>query len=107
MKSRRLRFFTWLKHWAAKKEREAVRHGLHMWGDLKCPHCNTWGFNMPNHQWADKEANTPTLNHDRYKCGQCGQWSTWMDFGPLLQLDDPAFPDQRVRDVKGNLAYDS
>jgi len=106
MKSRRLRFFTWLKHWAAKQERDAYHAGMRMWGDLKCPHCNTWGSNMPNNCWAAEERNVPTMHHDRYKCGQCGQWTTWLDLGMAIKLDDPAFPDQRVRDVKGNLAYD-
>lgn len=106
MKSWRLRFYTWLKKWAAENEREAVRAALPMSGDLKCPHCNTWGFNMPNHKWADAQKNTPTENHDRYKCGQCGQWTTWFDTGMFLKLDDPAFPNERVRDVNGKLAYD-
>lgn len=97
-RAQRLRFYKWLKGWAADKERKADLENR--FSTLCCPHCNTWDSNMPNRRWEGMNANTPTMQHDQFKCGQCGQWSTWLDAGIIRVLDDPAFPDKRPKMVE-------
>lgn len=100
---RMLRFYTWLKHWATRKEKEVCQqHNIS--GFLKCPRCNTWDANMPNHAWADMQPNTPTMQHDRFKCGKCLQWTTFLDLGIVRTVDDPDFP--RTPDENGRVIYD-
>ena len=69
--------WTKIKFYAEKKEQEQWIKKYHC--DQKCPKCNTWQGNCNG--WAEVINNHPTPMNDKTKCGKCGQWTTWFDFG--------------------------
>lgn len=77
--------WTRIKLYAEEKERDAWLRKYHC--DQKCPKCGTWQGNCGG--WLDVIRNTPTDMNDKTKCGRCGQWTTWFDFGVgFCQADD-------------------
>lgn len=85
-------FWKWVKEYAAKKERKYWIKTNH--NDQKCPHCNTWQGNCGG--WADIKPYDLDECHDKLKCGQCGQWSTWFCGAPVMILVDPKKCDNKT-----------
>ena len=38
--------------------------------------------------WSEAIRNGPTPMNDKTKCGKCGQWTTWFDFGMGFTVAD-------------------
>lgn len=79
-----MNMWTKIKLYAEKKEREDWMNKHFC--DQKCPHCDTWQANCGG--WAEVINNFPTSMNDKTKCGKCGQWTTWFDFGMGFAVAD-------------------
>lgn len=68
-------FWTKLKIWAEKKEREQWMAKYR--NDQMCPHCKTWQGNCRGWAaWRD-DGNSPDAHHAEAVCGKCNKKSYW------------------------------